>query len=290
MNPEQLLTPERLRIISRQKHPRLVLDDEAIETLQVIFGEFAQRLGQTPDNETSVREFLTSTLGKTQLSEQSFERYRRSRRVSDSLEYILSEVLELAGNRARDYRRRSIQQQDIIIVIIIDDELYQPFKNRLAPFPYISPLRKEFIEPEYYLDDVQVVELGKLLGIPLFERIPEDFLDERPEDFPDDIVDAIKNIGQAIALWYKDTSPYVLEPLTQRLIDSRDEKVIPPSRGTNPVNNLVREVLITVMKYAEQLAEEYHSPISYRILIHSSLTNPYLDEIPMADIFEMYMP
>ena len=290
MDAQALLTPERLRIIARQKDPRLILDTEAIETLQVIFGDFAQQLSQIPNNENAIKAFLTSTLGNTRLSEHAFELYQRSHRVSDSLEYILSEVLELAGNRARDYRRKTIQQQDIIIVIILDNELYTPFKSKLSPFPYVSPLQKEgiFIEPEYYLNDVQIVELGRSLGIPLFENISEDFPDDIPEDFPTDIVDTLTFIGQAVALWYENTSPYVLEPLTQRLINARGKKIEPPP-GMNPVNNLVREVLVSILEYAKRLAEEYHTPISYRILLHASLTNPYLTDIPMADIFTEYM-
>ena len=52
------------------------------------------------------------------------------------MEYLLAEILELAGNRARDRRKVTIGEYDILATIYNDEELKEFLGNYLPLFPY----------------------------------------------------------------------------------------------------------------------------------------------------------
>ena len=271
-----LLTDQELQRITHEVHRQLNLDLEAVETIRAVYGEFAERLSRIPNRERDVDQFIQSTLGPSTTSEltrHTMNLYRQKPLLSTILDYLLSEVIELAGNRAIEQKRNEIAQADIIIAIINDEDTYHAFKNYMPPFAYTSPSHNLFadIPRADYLSRGEIDNLARSRGLTLSKEL----------------LDVFFHIGQYLALYYHDSSPDELYYLTGRIAEARGAK---PEEMHNPIHNLVKEVLISILYYAQSLSLEYNMPISYRILIHASLINPYLSEVPMVEMFAKYSP
>jgi len=64
------------------------------------------------------------------------------------LEYIASEILELAGNSATDNKRQTITPRDIAIIMMHDEELNDLLKNAYIAQGGVMPHIENFLLPD----------------------------------------------------------------------------------------------------------------------------------------------
>lgn len=274
-NVMNLLTDSELQRITHDLRRNLTLDLDAIETIQAIYGDFAQRLSRIPNHERDVDQFIQSTLGPSTMSEltkHAMKLYQMKPLLSTIMYYLLEEIIDLAGNRAIEQKRNFITQADIIIAIINDEEIYRSFKDYMPPFAYTSPPTGDIQIPRSdYLSRLEIDNLARSRGLTLSKEL----------------LNVLFHIGQYVALYYHDISPNELYDLTGHVASARGTK---PEEMYSPLHNLVQEILTSILYYAQSLSLEHNTPISYRILMHASLSNPYLNDIPMVEIFAKYPP
>ena len=173
-----LLTDQELQRITRDLRRNLTLDIEAIETIRAIYGEFAERLSHIPNRERDVDQFIQSTLGPSttsELTKHAMNLYRQKPMLSTIMEYLLEEVIDLAGNRVIEQKRNMITQEDIMTEIANDEEVYQAFKEYMPPFAYTSPSQTQItrIPQADYLSRDQIDNLARSRGLTL----PRELLD-----------------------------------------------------------------------------------------------------------------
>ena len=275
-NVMNLLTDSELQRITRDLRRNLTLDLEAIETIRAIYGDFAERLSHIPNRERDVDQFIQSTLGPSTTSEltrHAINLYQQKPMLSTILDYLLAEVIEMAGNRAIEQKRNVITQEDIMTAIANDEDTYLAFKDQIPPFAYTAPPPDQIIRiprSDYPSRD-QINNLARSRGLTLSR----------------DLIDVLFRIERYVALYYQGYFGDELYHLTGRIAEARGTK---SEAMHGPLYNLIEEVLTSILYYAQSLSLEYNTPISYRILIHASLANPYLPEVPMVEIFEKYPP
>ena len=65
--------------------------------------------------------------------------------MTSTLEYLASEILELAGNCSRDEKRKRIRPRDIMLAVENDEELKSLWSSTILPCTGTSPSIPKFI-------------------------------------------------------------------------------------------------------------------------------------------------
>ena len=80
--------------------------------------------------------------------------------LSAIMEYLIAEILELAGNATRDSRREQIIPKDIMLAIKADEELDELFKNMIIPKSGVVPHVHKFLLEKRKMDSSEGTTFG----------------------------------------------------------------------------------------------------------------------------------
>lgn len=147
-----------IKIVLFEVHPDTGINTEALELVAEITYSLYNKLPEAKTVEefkNEILKFYQGQLGKHALSEITKEAVKMSQfnpteiqklhkvRIT-AIEYLIAEILELAGNATRDTSRgkhRNINYEDIQLTISLDNELYnlinREFPNTILPQQYL---------------------------------------------------------------------------------------------------------------------------------------------------------
>ena len=116
----------------RQVHPDTQIDANGLTRLRTIAEAIA-----TSQQNVGIDQWVQLLPGELQLHAISeANKVQPSNKHAQVLEYLIAEILDLAGNRARDRRKVTITEYDILAAISYDEELREFLRNYLPLFPY----------------------------------------------------------------------------------------------------------------------------------------------------------
>ncbi len=245
--------------ILKQVHPDMNIGSEAVHLVQTFVSpiENGLKLLFTPEDiDRYIIENLTGELANHARTE-----FRKHGLKSSIVEYLAAEILELAGNSARDRRRTTIGPYDIIIAIGLDNELLKVFKNDIPLYVHLHPMIEK--------GNGRLV-IGKM-NIKLKGR-----------KLSDDYKRGLHNLLIAIVNYYaprpRNESFRVAQAVAQR------SGRIGESMPRNPIYHLEDQVLRTVLAYSMVLQPT--GILTYMTLLKATMTNPYLADVPIVQMVQ----
>lgn len=155
LNP---LSDDGIFTILSEVHPQFSIDSDSRDALRSILSPFEQGLGKVVNTERDINNFVRTNLVGA-VADQAMRKYQKFGFVKSTIiEYLLEEILELAGNISRDIKGKFlISMHDIYIAIINDQELLASFYQYVPLFTHLQPGfrtytidRIEEVIPQYY--------------------------------------------------------------------------------------------------------------------------------------------
>lgn len=135
------LTPEYITTVAKRVHPTLTLDPTTIAYLQFLLTPYAQAIEQA-DSLESVYAWLELAFPgelKIHAKAEAEKAVDKAGEVDDveklkvgrrsTIEYLADELIDLAGNRARDHKDTIVLPWDLKLAITTDKELEETFKQ-----------------------------------------------------------------------------------------------------------------------------------------------------------------
>lgn len=124
--------------ILKQMHPYASIDMDVCDKLETLFIEY---------NKMEAKTLLDKLPGD--LRDHAEKKFYSDRNVDSIIEYLLFEILELAGNCAKDYKKVRITLRHMWIAILNDEELKEIFPKPNVPILPHSTLAAVDIHGNY---------------------------------------------------------------------------------------------------------------------------------------------
>lgn len=149
------LSRDGILAVLKQVHPNTKIDKDAIMYVSQLLVYIANKLAATPGAtlNTRLRAVLSENLAKHAISEASkvYNRYLSlkptKRKMANWLayegafEYLLAEILELAGNATRDNGKVTITRRYIDLALVNDTDLAEVFEDVIPLKAVITPIK-----------------------------------------------------------------------------------------------------------------------------------------------------
>lgn len=123
-------------------------------------------------------------------------------RITSIIEYLFAEILELAGNAARNSRKSRIDNSHIIHAVFYDDELCALLRNAIASAPTRADPRRFQQQFTYLLaqihPDMHITQVSKTLLVSIFKHLVHRFASQIENCAHDDNPHVIETICDAI--------------------------------------------------------------------------------------------
>lgn len=257
------ITSNEIRNLLREIHPDMNISEDSILLLQTIFTPLNNILTSLPtplDRKNYIKnkaEYIHGAISK--YSNSFWHKYNSDSDITMILYHLTDEILQLAGNSARDETELfedqiTIELYDIINVILNDEELNALLGSYLPLFPYRA----------YYPDD-----------------FPESFMltGEEDEDIDEPPRAYIEYIVQGLN--YQNI-PYSIRSLLSNVIicviNSYSKTV-----DNIQLRNFIAAITNSILTYARQLQPE--GKLKLFILFQAIYNNPNLSNVPWETIF-----
>jgi hypothetical protein len=240
-------------IIMKNRFQSLILTENAIKTIKELFDPLIEELQILKESE-KIEEWINRRIKGT-LSQHVSQEYKISRNKVTIIKYLIRDIIFMAYlNKTFPYLD-IITQYDVLKTVSHNATLKCIFRETIHPFPYViklnDPTKQRFLISKEFISEFDVLS---------------------PE--------SQYNVAITLVNYYKTTSDTIIQNLTEK-IRKRIGDTFQLSRF--PLKALQQQVLRNIVSYGQALIPD--KEINFMILLHATLSNPYLDDIPIIEIF-----
>lgn len=258
-----------IKKILTQVHPDTRISAEAVNVVQKLMIPIWNHIKDaTPQDIRHKLLIIPLELRKHALSEYNNTRpneltkHQNPNRVT---EYLFAEILELAGNAARDNQKSTINPLFVYQAIELDEELYKLFKIYMPGFPF-SKLEIDQNLNKLVITKTQINKISRSMSMGFKE--------------------GLLNIMRCLVSLYHDTKPKSLDKYSNAIAKRSGRKVSDKYKG---IKLLQYEILFTIAGYALHIQPE--GTLTLDTLLKATLANPYFKGlIVLPNILKQCLP